>query len=410
MSSPQQPPWGAPPPPGPYGQQPPPPYGQGGYGQAGYGQPRPGFGHSTFQQSYGGYRPASNQPGFGGSPYGSPAPGYGIGAPSPDGDPDRTVLRPGGQAWGPPLPAPRRRNPLAAILVTLLVVTGVAMAALIVVALATSNGGGGGEGRYVNQDYTPPPPDLSPSRLPQPQTVGEAEQLLEANALYDQTMPTPVRCDLRPIDLDAATDDEIEEHMSVLMGCLTGAWVGPVEAAGYEMPRPSVTVYSGTSPIKTACGELPDRNAVYCGADQQIYYANNLHQALPSLSESRYGAELVMAHEYGHAVQGRTGILTARTGLVNLAKTEAEAYELNRRFEAQADCFDGLFMRSASIALGIQQDDLTGFDDVFDELGGDDPGRTHPSGQSRVYWWTLGLSTDQIGQCNTFTAPASTVR
>lgn len=379
------------------------------YGAGGYGQPRPsGFGHATFQQPYGGYRPPADQPGFGSSPYGSPAPGYGIGGPDQGGDADRTTLRPGGQAWGPPLPTPKKRNPLAAVLVTMLIVTGVAIATLIVVALASSSGGG--EVRYVNQDYTPPPPDLSPAKLPQPQTVSEAEELLNENGLYAQTMPGPVRCDLQPIDLDAATDDEIEEHMSVLMGCLTGAWVVPVEAAGYEMPRPSVTVYDGTSPIKTACGELPEKNAVYCGADQQIYYANNLHLALPSLTESRYGAELVMAHEFGHAVQGRTGILTARTGLVNLAKTESEAYELNRRFEAQADCFDGLFMRSASIALGIQQDDLTGFDDVFDELGGDDPGRTHPSGESRVYWWTLGLSTDQVGQCNTFTAPASTVR
>ncbi|MFW6597546.1 neutral zinc metallopeptidase [Propionibacteriaceae bacterium Y2011] len=373
MSSPQS--WG---PPGP-GQQPTTWGGQpssgSGFGSTGFGQP----GAGGQAQPYWQHRPSTAPAG---RPVATPQPGGG---------------RPSGGS--------SKRNPLSIVLITMigLVVAGIAV--LIVVALANA----GGETRYVNEDYTPPPPDLAPSALPQPTTMGEAESWTSDNTLYGQTYPTPVACDLQPIDLDAVSDAELEEHMNVLMGCLTGAWVIPLEAVGQEMPRPSVTVYQGGTTVNTPCGELPDMNAVYCSRNQQVYYSNNLQDAIPELKQSRYGAELVMAHEYAHAVQGRSGILNARLALMNAVSTEEEAYRINRRLEAQADCFAGLFIRSASPALGIEQADLTSFQAVFRALGSSEPGKTHPMSESRTYWSQVGMSTDDIGACNTFTAPPETV-
>lgn len=357
------------------------------WGQPGANQPTWGS-HAQSQWASGGWQQPS-QP----APYGFPQPTpYGTG-------------RPAGPAG--PAPASSRRSPLAAVLLVLLGLVGAAIVTLVVVGLVNS---GNGNVRYVNQDYTPPPANLNPDPLPKPANLADAVTLTQQNPLYRQKMPAPVRCDLKPLDYATATDKQIEDHMNVLAGCLVGAWVVPVEAAGYTMPRPSVTVYQGSSGLKTPCGELPDRNAVYCGANQQIYYANDLNTALPALQSSRFGPEMVMAHEFGHAVQGRTGISTSRAALMQAAATDAEAYELNRRLEAQADCFSGLFIRSASRALGIEQKDVTDFEAILQAIGGSKPGKTHPMGTSRVYWGTMGMSTDDIGRCNTYTADPATVR
>src|SRR5699024_4739676 len=238
-------------------------------------------------------------------------------------------------------------------------------------------------------------------------TLSEAETWTTENPIYQQTMPTPVACDATPIDYASVSDADLEAHMNTVVGCLTGAWVGPMEAAGYQMPRPSVTVYA--SETETPCGELPMQNAVYCGNNQQIYFANDLVPSSPTLQQSRYGGELVVAHEFGHAVQGRSGILISKYALQENADSESDGYQVSRRNEAQADCFGALFLRSASRALGIEQGDVSELEAISRALGGNKPGRTHPSGGSRLYWTQMGLSTDQIGKCNTYTASPETV-
>lgn len=361
----------------------------------------PGFSSQGFGQAWGAQAPQGGQPP---QQWGPPSsqPSYGPQGSGPQQQPQHPAQRPGtGRPAGPS--GPKKRNPLAMVLLGMVALVAVGIAALVVIGVVN----GGGEVRYVNEDWTAPPPDLNPPPLPQPETYDEAEQWTTNNAVYQQVMPTPVACDATPLDYESASNDELEAHMNTIVGCLTGAWVGPLEAAGFQMPRPSVTVYS--SATKTPCGELPMTNAVYCGANQQIYFADDLVPAMPTLQQSRYGGELVVAHEFAHAVQARTGILISEKALQQKAATEADAYLLNRRNEAQADCFGALFLRSASRALGIEQSDVGALEKIAQGLGGNKPGRTHPSGGSRMYWTEMGLSTDQIGKCNTYTAPPETV-
>jgi predicted metalloprotease len=200
-----------------------------------------------------------------------------------------------------------------------------------------------------------------------------------------------------------------------VVACLMRVWDTTVTKAGFEMPRPMVIVYSAA--ISTSCGKLSTMNAAYCGSDQKIYYATNLPQAIPSeLRSSRFIVEVIVAHEFGHAVQARTGILSAAHGLTDAAASKADSQQWSRRTELQADCFAGLFIRSVSKSAGISQQDLDNIATLMVAFGDDSLSKNsdvdggHGLGSSRRYWMQLGLASTALNVCNTFTAAPDEVR
>lgn len=371
-------PWGRAPQQSPYGQN---PYGQNPYGQNPYGTSPYG------QNPYG-----QNPYGFGRSPFG----GQQVGVP-------QYGPRPG-------MPAPRRRrHPFR-----LLVLAGIALGLVLMAGTTVSNvTSPPSDAAYQNEDYRVPPPDTSPPPLPQPETYEEAETLLTANPLYDQTAPAPVRCTSQPINVRTASDPQLESHFNGLMECLVRVWEPPVEAAQFEIVRPTVTVYG--SSITTRCGKA-EVNAFYCGADQQVYYSNRLDESVPVVARDKWAADVVMAHEFGHALQARTAILISSSALGQQAEDESTELAFSRRLETQADCFSGMFMGAVAESLGIQEADVEGILDVYDAVGDDTLSRNpnivgnHGLGASREYWGGEGLGTTQVRACNTYTASADLVR
>ena len=362
----------------PYGSQPPAGWGGRGFGQAAYGQP---------------YRA---QPAPGTGPRGNPPGGFG-------------GPQPGVPHYGPPVRAPRRRSPLMSLLLGLVGLSLLAIVGLVLVSALGSES----TTAYQNENYQVPPPDSSPPAIPLPTTYTEAEDWLVNSRLYGQTAPIPVRCDNPPINVANASDADLETHFNGQVECLMRVWDPPVAAARFLLPRPSVTIYG--EGITTKCGES-GVNAFYCSADQQIYFSNLLPQAVPIVRTNRWSADVVMAHEFGHAIQGRTGLLISAHALAQDAGSEPESNRLIRRLETQADCFAGVYLRSVSRSLGVQQSDLRGIQDTFVAVGDDtvtgepDAEGNHGLARTREYWGTVGLGTGDLGQCNTFTAPARLVR
>lgn len=212
-----------------------------------------------------------------------------------------------------------------------------------------------------------------------------------------------------------ATPSVKQTHFNELMGCLMRVFADPVEQAGFTMPRPPVTVY--TRPIQTACGSFDQVNAAYCTGDQRIYYAHNLLDAFPpEVTRARYAAELVLAHEYAHAVQARTAILISEKYLEDQARTQAAQQELSRRTEVQADCMAGQYVRSVAQSQQLDAQAIRGLSNVAYNIGDDvlsgRPGQVggHGSGQARQEWFDRGVGSDAISTCNTFTAPSNQVR
>jgi predicted metalloprotease len=266
---------------------------------------------------------------------------------------------------------------------------------------------------YQNEDYQVPPPDQSPPPIPVPQTYGEAEQLITKNRFYNQTVPVPVRCDSEPINVVTASDAQLKSHFEGLMECLVRVWEPPVTEADWIIVRPTVTIYG--EELTTKCGKS-GINAFYCSADQQVYYSDRLPEALPSVRRNKWTADIVMAHEFGHALQGRTGILISAHALGQDSNDKGTELEYTRRLETQADCFSGMFLRAVSQSIGVQESDLEGISQIYFAIGDDtltgkpDIIGNHGLARSRKYWGEQGLSTNSVGTCNTFVAPSKYVR
>jgi uncharacterized protein len=296
------------------------------------------------------------------------------------------------------------------LLGVIIIVTLVAIAGLAIVGLTPEDSS---TTAYQNDDYRVPPPDANPPPIPLPQTYGEAEEWITKSPFYDQTVPAPVRCNSQPINVATASDAQLKAHFEGLIECLVRVWEPPVTNAGYIIVRPTVTIYG--EELTTKCGRT-GINAFYCTADQQVYYSRLLPQALPTVRRDKWTADIVMAHEFGHALQGRTGILVSAHALGQESGQKSTELQYTRRLETQADCFSGMFIRAASESMGVQQQDLPGILNIYVAIGDDslsgDPNivGNHGLGRSREYWGNMGLETNAVGNCNTFIVPSRLVR
>jgi predicted metalloprotease len=251
--------------------------------------------------------------------------------------------------------------------------------------------------------YTPGPPDLNPAEPPWP-PYSQIDTILTASSIYSQNLDS-IDCEIADVDLVNAPVGKIEEHMNQFVDCLMEAWYPAVVRAGFDLPHPSVTVY--TQDITSQCGALPMMNAVYCTADQQIYYARDLIDAFPSsLQTMRFLAESIIAHEFGHAIQYRTMILMSEAMLEEDATTDAEQMQWSRRTEMQADCFAGVFLNSVRESAQLSDSDEINVARLFDTLGGNVPNEDdHGMGINRAAWVSAGMASSSVGVCNTFIAP-----
>lgn len=382
------------------------------------------------------YGPSPYQQPFAG-PYGQPQ--YGAPqasahfAPGPPPVPQRgwaptnapPPMWPGYQGAGPgnyPPPAPPRPKGRGGILIALILLLGSSLVAGMLVF-------GGREftrqldvfplpvpGAYQNDDYEAPAPDLHPPELVFPASEAQAKQLLEENPLYAQKIPRPIRCEISTVDPTKDKTDALQTHADQVTACLMRQWAGVLEAAGFVAVRPSVTLYD--SPTNTACGSIESQNAVYCGRDQQVYFATDLVDVLPpKVAKSRLMVDIVLAHEFGHAIQGRTGIL-ASANVVFDGASVAEVMTAKRRSELQADCLAGLYIGSLVKSMAITPEELKTVTDLFASGGDDSDGkptsersRGHGSSANRAHWAKVGLDANPavVGVCNTWKAPADLV-
>lgn len=398
---------------GTQGQQP----GQSGqqWGQPGWNRPTQAWGAPVAgqpqypqQQAPAGYPPAQapypQTAGYPQAQFGQPAYGQPGGFP-----PANRPQVPGG---------PKRGNPFRSLLLGIVLVVGIGFFGIALVQYL----GGGSDGPLVRptagQTVEPPvvvpEPDFSPPPVPQPETYGEATDWLTSNKVYDQTAPIPTDCAVPGIDMTTASVTELTDHLNELTACLWRVWSGPMESAGYQLPRPPVTVY--TEPITTGCGSLDDVNAVYCAADQHIYYAKPLYKIFPAdQQKAPFVVEAVLAHEFGHTIQARSGILIASMAWEQKSSTTA-AKVYSRRLEVQADCFSGMFTVAVGGSSGLTNDNLSNLQDVMYNLGDDvltgkaNYDGDHGLGKSRKKWFTTGQQNSLMGKCNTYTAPESAVR
>lgn len=394
-----------------------------------YGQPQPPrfnqpqgaqWGSSQWGRSSGGAFPGQYQGGNRAGQYGG---GFGNpyqhdpyrGSPGPH-QPYRGGFQPGGfqqpgfqqPGFQPQWQPPRRRRSGSAWWILLPVV----VLGMMVGYFGLSSGedpvatGPGETAEYVNEDYLVPGVGEGPTQVVD--TYDDPMALTE-NAFYQQEVPVPIRCEAAALD-DVRDKTQLEARMTDLSDCLTRAFGPALEDSGFEPYQPRVIVFDteGSSP----CGSLEGPGAFFCGANQVIYVSADLSRLT---GDSVAALDYVMAHEYGHNVQGRNGILVQRIYEQEKSYSEPEQLEVNRRLETQADCLAGTFILSATQALGYTDGDYGDIVAAARSVGDDqilppeELPSEHGTSASRELWVERGLTAEEYAACNTFVAPASEV-
>ncbi len=181
----------------------------------------------------------------------------------------------------------------------------------------------------------------------------------------------------------------------------------------------AVDTFSGQT--ASGCGQASSAmGPFYCPRDATIYFDPSFfEEILQGQLNGPSGAFVqpyVVAHEYGHHIQNLLGTM-------GKVKTQQGPNSDSVRLELQADCYAGMWARSATSTQDSQGNVL--IEDLTDQdiqegiaaaksVGDDTIQRTttgevnqeqwtHGSSAARVHWFTVGFQNGTLSACNTFT-------
>jgi uncharacterized protein len=183
-------------------------------------------------------------------------------------------------------------------------------------------------------------------------------------------------------------------------------------------PETAIVTFSGSAP--SGCGQASSAmGPFYCPNDQTIYFDPTFfHDILQQQLNGPSGAFVepyVIAHEFGHHIQNLLGTMRK-------VKTQQGPNSDSVRLELQADCYAGMWTRSATrtedaqgnvliqdltdqdIQDGIAAAKSVGDDTIQKETTGQvNPEQwTHGSSAARVRWFQTGYQNGTLDACNTF--------
>jgi uncharacterized protein len=180
--------------------------------------------------------------------------------------------------------------------------------------------------------------------------------------------------------------------------------------------KPKLVLFDGNT--STACGMGQSATGpFYCPPDQRIYIDLDFFRLMEQRFKvaGEFAQAYVIAHEAAHHVQNLMG-LSDKVQNARRNASERQANALSVKLELQADCFAGVWAYHANQSRSIlEQGDIEaalaaataiGDDKLQRESGGAvmPDSFTHGSSEQRVRWFTRGIKSGDIAQCNTFEA------
>ena len=211
-------------------------------------------------------------------------------------------------------------------------------------------------------------------------------------------------------------DDEMARFVKTVLADTEDTWTTLFKAEGGSYVRPKLVLFAGSTP--TACGTGQSATGpFYCPGDQKVYldldFFNLMQQRFKVSGE--FAQAYVIAHEVGHHVQNLLG-LSEKVDNARRTATERQANAMSVRLELQADCFAGVWAYHANAERKIlEQGDVEAALKAATAIGDDALQRqaqghvvpdsfTHGTSEQRVRWFTKGIESGRISQCNTFEA------
>ncbi len=201
---------------------------------------------------------------------------------------------------------------------------------------------------------------------------------------------------------------------------LTDYWADTLPAQSDARFRPIGAMQTFSGGTSTGCGNATSEvGPFYCPADDSIYldttFFQDVLQGQLSGPSGQFVEPYVLAHEYGHHIQNILGTM-------GRVQTQRGPNSDAVRLELQADCYAGMWTKSATTT-----DDATGVPLILDltdqdiqqaleaaKSVGDDriqqqtTGRvnqeqwTHGSAAARMKWFQVGYTEGSMQACDTF--------
>ena len=210
-------------------------------------------------------------------------------------------------------------------------------------------------------------------------------------------------------------EDEYEVFVSTVLGSNNDYWEAVFNSSNLDYVPPQLVLFRDVT--SSSCGGASSAvGPHYCPLDETIYIDETFFDELTA----RFGAQggdvaeaYVIAHEVGHHVQKRLGIMDEARSMQASASSQADVNEISVRLELQADCFAGLWANSirdrgvflpGEIQEAIDAAAAVGDDRIQESVQGQisPESWTHGSSEQRVRWFNEGWDTGDPGRCDTF--------
>ncbi len=212
-------------------------------------------------------------------------------------------------------------------------------------------------------------------------------------------------------------DEEAAEFVSVTLADTEEVWDEIFATQlGREYRPATLVLFKGVT--QSPCGGASGATGpFYCPVDRKAYLDTDFFTTLDRQlgANGDFAAAYVVAHEIGHHVQNELGLL-GRANQIRRQVSPAEANAISVRIELQADCFSGLWARTAEARFGsIEPGDIEEAMVAARQIGDDtlqrNAGRvpqphtfTHGTSEQRMRWFYEGYRTGDIAACDTFAA------
>lgn len=219
-----------------------------------------------------------------------------------------------------------------------------------------------------------------------------------------------------PVEAQAIpANDTDAKFVAKVLGSTEDTWAKIFQNAGQQYPAPTLVLFRGATP--TACGTGQSAmGPFYCPGDQKVYIDLAFYDEMKNRfnAPGDFAQAYVIAHEVGHHIQHLMGTSDKVQQARQSARNEAQANQYSVRLELQADCYAGVWANHADGANRIlEQGDIEEAMTAAAAIGDDALQKqaqgyavpdsfTHGTSQQRMRWFNQGLSSGDIGKCDTF--------
>jgi uncharacterized protein len=230
-------------------------------------------------------------------------------------------------------------------------------------------------------------------------TVRPAPALM---SLTEESRMPPRGIRLRAI-VARAWDDSVATWKRILQGRASEIDGISLQYVSKLKPNNCYGLYAGEGPV-------------YCSGNRTVFVGTDAAKRLLSRfgQNDEAGITFLIGHEFGHHIQNMNGrfLLLGRI----LARTpRPQRPEIVRRFELEADCYAGIWMRSSEVwarSAAFRADVLSVLGGIGDDTIAGEPlpaeviaAGAHGTSQQRRRWFLRGTKVDDIRACNTFRTP-----